>query len=202
MKIKQYISFLVLFITMILISSCSDASAGPSKVWRNYENQQYGYAFNYPSDCTYGPLPQDCKSAPPEEQRPACLCFLNPENPDQVLMQTFQSEDNQLVLAEFFVARLNAPADNSLDETRLTDWLAENFPEKWEHAEIENIKIDGVSAVSISSPTSKMAPAIKEIYFMHNGHLFQISMLNPNVEISSKLYERILASFRFDGQGG
>ena len=198
MKCKQYLYFLVLTAVMVLISSCKDASAGPSTVWLTYENQQYGFAFNYPSDCTYGPLPVDCKSAPPEEQGPECLCFLNAENPDRVLMQKFQSNGDELILAEFSVAHLNPTTDNPPDETGLMDWLAEKFPDKWEDAEADNVKIDGTSAVSVSSPASEMAPAVKEIYFIYKDDLFQISMLNPNVEVNSKLYESILASFRFD----
>jgi hypothetical protein len=198
MKCKPYLFFLVLTAAVILMSSCNDASADPSKVWRTYENQPHGYAFNYPPNCTYGPLPTDCKSASPEEQMPACLCFLNAENPDRVLMQRFQNDGAQLNLAEFSIAYLNTPVDNLLSEIALTDWLAENFPDKWEDAESEIIELGGFSVVSISSPASEMAPAVKEIYFIHNGRLFQISMLNPNVEINSKLYERILASFRFE----
>jgi hypothetical protein len=113
-------------------------------------------------------------------------------------MQRFQNDGDELILAEFSVSHLNTPAETPLDGTGLTDWLAENFPNKWKDAAAENIKIGGISAVSISSPASEMAPAVKEIYFIHNGGLFQISMLNPNVEINSKLYESILVSFRFD----
>lgn len=198
MKKKQYITFLVLLIAMILISSCRDASANSNQVWLTYKNQIYGFSFDYPSECTSGPLPADCKSAPPEEQRPACLCFLNAENTDRVLMQKFQSDGDQLVLAEFSTAHLNMPADNQPDKTGLMDWLAEKFPDKWEDAEVENVNIDGVSAVSVFSPASEMAPAIQEIYFIHNGRLFQINMLNPNAEINTKLYERILSSFQFE----
>jgi hypothetical protein len=188
----------VLTAAVILISSCSDASSDEGDAWRTFENQQYGYSFNYPPDCTYGPLPIDCKGAPPEEQPAECLCFLNPENPDRVLMQKHQSDGDQLVLAEFSIAHLSTPADNIPDETGLMDWLAENFPDKWEHAQAENIKIDGIPAVSLSSPASEMAPAVKEIYFTHNDGLFQISMLEPDVAVNSILYERILTSFRFD----
>ena len=198
MKSKQFLVFLVLTAAVILISGCSDTSADPSKVWRTYENQQYGYSLNYPPDCTYGPLPVDCKSAPPEERRVECLCFINPENPDRVLIQKLQSDGDQLVLAEFSIAHLTTPADNLPDETGLMDWVAENFPDKWEHAEAENIKMDGISAVSISSPASEMAPAVEEIYFIHNDRLFQISMLEPDVAVNSKLYEHILTSFHFE----
>ena len=198
MKCKQYLVFLVLTAVVILISGCSDASADPSEVWHTYQNQQYGYSLNYPPDCTYGPLPIDCKSAPPEERPAECLCFLNSENPDRVLMQKYQSDGDQLVLAEFSIAHLSTPADNPPDETGLMDWLAENFPDKWEPAQAENITIDGIPAVSLSSPASEMAPAVKEIYFMHNDGLFQISMLEPDVAVNSKLYEHILTSFHFE----
>lgn len=201
MKQKHFIFFYLLIMAVILISSCSDASINPDNVWRTYENQQYGYSFDYPADCTFGPLPTDCKGAPPEEQRDECLCFLNLEDPERVVMQTFQTDGDQLVMAEFSVAHLNTPANNPPDEPELTDWLAENFPDKWEDAKAESIKIDGVYAVSISNPASAMAPALEEIYFIHNGRLFQISMLNVDVAINHKLYESILTSFRFDKFG-
>jgi len=198
MKSKQFLVFLVLSAAVILISSCSDASSDAGDAWRTFENQQYGYSFTYPPDCTYGPLPINCKSSPPEERPAECLCFLNSENPDRVLMQKYQSDGDQLVLAEFSIAHLSTPADNPPDETGLMDWLAENFPDKWEPAQAENITIDGIPAVSLSSPASEMAPAVKEIYFMHNDGLFQISMLEPDVAVNSKLYEHILTSFHFE----
>jgi hypothetical protein len=198
MKSKHYVVFLLLIVAVIMISSCSAAATNPNTVWHTYENQKYGYSFNYPPDCTYGPLPVDCKSAPLEEQRDECLCFLDPENPERVLMQTFQTDGDQLVMAEFSIAHLTTPADNPPNETGLMDWLAGNFPDKWERAEARQIEFGGNSAVSIFIPQSDMAPALKEIYFMHHDGLFQISLLNPNLEINNSLYERILPSFRFD----
>jgi hypothetical protein len=198
MKWKPYLFILSLITTVILISSCSATAADPSRVWPTYENQPYGYSFKYPPDCTYGPLPANCKSAPPEEQQHECLCFLNPEDPDRVVMQTIQPAGDQLVMAEFSVAHLSTPAVNLPDETGLTNWLAENFPDKWEHAEARQIELDENPAVSVLSPQSDMAPALQEIYFIHHNGLFQISLLNPNVEINNTLYESILTSFRFD----
>jgi hypothetical protein len=198
MKWKHYLFILILIAAVILTSSCSAASADTRIVFLTYENQKYGYSFDYPPDCTYGPLPADCKNAPPEEQRDGCLCFLNPEDPERVLMQNFQTDGDQLVMAEFSVAHLNTPTDSLPDEIGLMDWLAENFPDKWERAEAEQIKLDGNTAVSVLSPQSDMAPALQEIYFIYHNGLFQVSLLNPNVEINNTLYESILTSFRFD----
>lgn len=199
MKRKQLIPLLLLIVAAILVSSCGGASANPNKAWRTYENQNYSYSFNYPPDCTFGPLPTDCKSDSPKEQRPACLCFLNAENPDRVLMQRVQKDGDQLILAEFSIAHLKTPVGNSPNEVGLSDWLAENFPEKWENAETESIKVGGKPGVSISISASEMAPAVEEIYLIHNDRLYQIRMLDADVEINNRLYERILLSFRFDG---
>jgi hypothetical protein len=203
MKCKPSLYFLVLTAAVILLNSCNDvaANANSNEVWPTYENQNYGYAFSYPAGCTYGPLPMDCKSTPPEERGDACLCFMNPENPDRVLLQKFQNDGDQRVLAEFSIARLTMPAENLPDETGLMAWLAENFPDKWESAEVAPMQLDGNPAVSLSSPSSELAPAIREIYFIHSGSLFQISMLQPDVEINRSLYEHILSSFRLEEIG-
>lgn len=200
MKQKRITSYFLPIIFVILITVCTEGLGNPKNAWLTYENQNYGYSFNYPHDCTYGPLPTDCKTTSPEEQRPACLCFLNPENPDRVLMQTFQSNDGkQLVMAEFFIGILDIPKNKLPTDMVLTeDWLAENFPDQLENAEFENIKIDGVPAMSIASPASGMAPAIKVIYFSHNDHIFQIRMLDPDKEANKELYKRILTSFHID----
>lgn len=198
MKTKTYLHFFHLVAAVILISSCSAAAADPDTIWHTYENPQHGYAFDYPSKCTYGPLPAECKSAPLEKQREECLCFLNPENPDRVLMQIFQDEGGQLVMAEFSIAHLSTPAADLPDQTELTDWLAENFPDRWRGAEAKHIEINGNPAISIFSPQSDMAPALKEIYFIHKNGLFQISLLNPNIATNNSLYEHILPSIRFE----
>ena len=196
MKSKPYVVFLLLIVTVSIMTSCRGSSATSDTVWPIYENQDLGYSFSYPSECTYGSLPVDCKNAPPEDQRSECLCFLNP-NPERVVLQAFQNEDGQLVLAEFSVAHLTTPEDNPPSETGLPDWLAENFPDQWEDVETEQIKLDGKFAVSIFSPQSAIAPAIQEIYFIHTDQLLKISMLNPDMEVNNKLYERILSSFLF-----
>jgi len=200
MKQKQIPSFVLLIIILILISACTEGSASPKNAWHTYENQKHGYSFNYPPDCTNGALSPDCKSGSPEEQKPACLCFLNPENPDRVLMQAYQTNNGkEPVLSEFYIGTLNIPANNLPTDKVLTeDWLAENFPEKWKNSEFEYINIDGVSAVSLATPASSMAPAVKEIYFSHNDQIFQIRMLDPDKEDNNELYERILTSFHFD----
>ena len=199
MKQNYFITLCLLVAAAVLMSGCQRGSANPNITWPVYKNSTYGYGFNYPPDCTYGPLPEDCKGAPPEEKPAACLCFINPENPDRVLMQTYHNnKHNQPVLAEFQVVNLTATADNPPNTTaQIKDWLVKTFPE-FEAIGFEDSKIDSVPAVSIASPASEMAPAIKEIYFIHNDQLFQIRMLNPDEELNSGLYESILTSFHFE----
>jgi hypothetical protein len=62
---------------------------------------------------------------------------LNSENPDRVLLQSFQSDGDHLVLAE-------------------------NFPDKWKRAKPENITFGGKPAVSISRLHPKWVPHSKK----------------------------------------
>jgi len=198
---QKYFTTLCLLVTAALfLSGCQTGSVNPEITWPVYENPNYGYAFNYPPDCIYGPLPEECKGDAPEEKSEKCLCFLNPENPDRVLMQTYHRDAvNQLILAEFQIVNLTWFADNPPTATgQIPDWLAETFPEHFDEAAFEHSEIDGVPVVSTTAQASEMAPAIKEIYFVYNGHLFQIRLLNPDEEKNSQLYDSILASFHFD----
>ena len=201
MNQKKFFLLIMLSVTAVIISGCRPGSANANQAWPVYENSDYGYGFNYPSNCTYGPLPEDCKSASLEDQRAACLCFLDAENPDNVLMQFYQRDDEgQFVLAEFKIMNLTKTVNSLPDNpASIKGWLADTFPEKYGSAGIADITIGGEPAVSHSTLGSEMAPAVEEIYFLDKGQLFQVRMLNPDEIINHQLYESILTSFRFDG---
>ena len=186
---------LMLILGGLFVSGCggtSDAIEG----WKTYSNDEHGYSFAYPSDCYFGPMPADCKQKPPEERRQECLCFLNGENPDEVLLQAFLGERDQLTGAAFSVSHYDTPVYHPPAGMELTDWVKAHFAELFaEIPEGPNMEISGVPAVRLISPQSPMAPSFDEIYFIHNDVLLRISMLDVNNEVNKELYEQILASF-------
>jgi hypothetical protein len=141
-------------------------------------------------------MPADCKQKPPAKRRQECLCFLNGENTDEVFMQVFLGETDQLSLAMVSVSHYDTPVYHPPAGTELTDWVKVQFAELF--AEIPdglNMEISGVPAVKLISPQSPMAPSFEEIYFIHNDVLLRISMLDVNNEDNKELYERVLATF-------
>jgi len=179
----------------IFVSACGGTSAATRDL-ETYSNDEYGYSFAYPSECFFGPMPSDCKQKPPEERRQECLCFLNGENPDEVFMQAFLGKTDQLSLATFFVSHYDTPVYHPPQGTELASWVKEGFQEMFAEIPDEpNMEINGVPAVRLQSPQSPMAPSFEEIYFIHNGVLLRISMLDVDNEDNKQLYTQVLASF-------
>ena len=199
---KQLLSALVVAFVLatLIFSGCSQLTDEPSDGWNTYTNEEYGYSFGYPSDCTFGPMPPNCKSKPPEERPPECLCFLDSPNPDQVFMQAFLGDENALTLAGFNVNHNDSPVFNPPHGKELTAWLESEFSQM--HAEIPdepNFEIDGIPAVRIYTPGSPMAPSYEDIYFLLEGKLFNIKMLDIDNQDNMQLYEHILESFQIAG---
>jgi len=168
-----------------------------SNDWQTYQNEEHGYSFDYPADCLYGPLPGYCKLSPPEERSDECLCYLNATDVNSVSLGTYTGEKENLTGASFvvfhsiYVDRYSPPAD-----TDLIEWLKENF--FYSHQDIPdeiNTEIDGIPAVRIYTPFSGMAYSQEDIYFVKDGKLFKINMLDVDDENNRKLYDQILASF-------
>ena len=156
--------------------------------WITYSNERYGYSFQYPADCFFGRMPVTCKENPPEDRPPECLCFLDGENPDQVFMQAFLGEKENLTLAQFRVSHFGSPQFNPPPGTDLTQWLGEilvgmdsDLPDE------PNLSIDGIPAVKIYNPGSPQAPSFDEIYFIREGKLFQVQMLDVDNQENSEL---------------
>ena len=186
---------LVLILGGLFASGCGGTPDTPED-WKTYSNDEHGYSFAYPADCFYGPMPADCKQKPPAERRQECLCFLNGENPEEVFMQAFLGETDQLSLATVSVSHYDTPVYHPPAGTELTDWVKVQFAELF--AEIPdglNMGISGVPAAKLISPQSPMAPSFEEIYFIHNDVLLRVSMLDVNNEDNKELYERVLATF-------
>ena len=199
MKGKLSTISILLIIGVVMICSCSGATAESTADWNTYKNDKYGYSFMYPSDCFFGPMPSDCKEKPPEERRLECLCFLDSENPDVVFMQAFLGDGDQLSLAGFFVSHYDTPAYNPPQGTELINWIKGEFSEMSEAVpEESNFEISGVPAVRIYSPQSPMAPSYVNIYYLQNDILFRINMLDVNNEVNKELYEQMLSTFSLE----
>ncbi|MBU4350933.1 protease inhibitor I42 family protein [Patescibacteria group bacterium] len=164
--------------------------------WQNYENEKYGYSFSYPANCLLGPLPGECKQKPPEERGEECLCFLNEENPDAVLLQTLTGEGEKLTGADFSVVHYDTEPYNPPVDTDLIEWLKEKFT----HQEIPdepNTEIDGITAVVVYTPASPGAYSQENIYFIKDDKLFNVSLLDVDNENNRALYNRLLSAFQF-----
>ena len=164
--------------------------------WMTYSNERYGYSFQYPSDCFYGRMPVTCKENPPEDRPPECLCFLDGENPDQVIMQAFIGEKENLALAQFRVSHYGSPQFNPPPGTDLIEWLGEilvgmdlDIPDE------PNLSIDGIPAAKIYSPGSPQAPSFDEIYLIRDDKLLQIQMLDVDNQENSDLYDQLFSTF-------
>ena len=199
MKTKLCTINFMFIIGVVVISSCSGASGKTTDDWNTYKNDKYGYSFMYPTDCYYGPMPSDCKEKPPEERRAECLCFVNAENPDDVHMQAFLGDGDQLTLASFSISHLDSPVFNLPQGTELVSWIKEIYSDMFEDIPDEpNMDISGIPAVKILSPQSPMAPSFEEIYYIQNDILFRINMLGVDNEDNKELYDQILSTFSLE----
>lgn len=167
--------------------------------WLEYVNAEFGYAFKYPAGCFFGPMAADCKQNPPEERSPECLCFLNAENPNEVMMQSFLGDAEEgFTLVTFSVVHRDAQAFNPPEGEELTSWLNSQWSYLSEDMPVEpNLTLGGLPSARIYTPGSQQAYAAENIFVLKDGKLIQINMIDVDVEEHRDLYEKILATFRF-----
>lgn len=53
--------FITLLIITIVVGACGQSMSQPASDWETYKNEVNGYSFNYPTDCTFGGMPENCK---------------------------------------------------------------------------------------------------------------------------------------------
>jgi hypothetical protein len=199
MKTRFVVPVIILGIAATLVAFGSMRSKASVDV-NEYKNEVFGYSFQYPSACTFGPMPKYCKQSPPEERPQECLCFLDAENPKQVFMEAFLGDPEQgLSLATFSISSYDSPAYSIPEGVELVSQLKEYFSEMYGDIPDEpNAEIGGLPAVELYYSGSPMGTSSREIYFIKDGRLVQISMLTVEVKENLALYELILSSFSFD----
>jgi hypothetical protein len=58
--------------------------------------------------------------------------------------------------------------------------------------------VDGAAAVRIYSPGSPQAPSYEEIYFIRDGKLFVIRLLDVDAGENRALYDNIIITMQFE----
>ncbi|KPJ90428.1 MAG: hypothetical protein AMJ53_13555 [Gammaproteobacteria bacterium SG8_11] len=178
MRSRLFISISVFGIIILTIASgCLQPKATVDL--SEYKNEVFGYSLQYPSTCTFGPMPKGCKQGPPKERPQECFCFLNAEDPYRVIMQSYLGDIEQgLTFAEFSIVSYEISLFDPPTGTKLASWLKENFGGMYDEIPDEpNTTIDGIPAIEIFLHRTPMAPSRLEIYFIQENRLFQISML-------------------------
>jgi len=187
---------MLILITTIFLAGCVTSNEEASNDWKTYTNDQYGYSFEYPSTCFFGPMPADCKQNPPEERAPECLCFLNGEDPNNVFLQRILIEEGAYPMATFTISYYDTPAYNVPAGTELIPWLEENWSYLIEDISLEiNTDVGRIPAVEIYTPRSQGAGSARTIFFIKGDQLFTIYMVEPDNQTNNELYNRILSTF-------
>jgi hypothetical protein len=195
MNTKRSGWILGLLLIALTLSSCATMVAQADDGWETYTNETHGYSLSYPGGCTVGPLPAHCKASPPEERPDECMCFLNAETPDQLMLQTFIGEKDSLTLATFLIFQGATPEFSPPADAELIPWMEEHFSNRYEELPKEpNIDIGGIPAARIHTPGSPGAYAYDEVYFIKDTALYMISMVDVENEHNRELYGKILGS--------
>jgi len=115
-------------------------------------------------------------------------------------MQSFdEGTGGELTMASFSIDQLDTPAWHPPAGSELIPWLEANFTFPPDYLPSEtNMEVDGVEAVRIYSPSSQQAPSSEEIYFIHDGKLFAIRLLDVDLDVNRQLYDNIIRTFQFE----
>jgi hypothetical protein len=162
-----------------------------------YHNDVHNYSFYYPTNCNLGPITEECKLQAPEERPENCLCFLNTEKPNEIILQNYTQQDDDLILATFSVVYYDSETYNPPENTDLITWLKtkfsfQNIPDSL------NYKLGDTDAVSVYTPQSMQAFSQENIYYLINNKLYNVSMVDVDTESNRQFYDKILKSFIID----
>lgn len=188
---------IIMLIGLSALSACALVAVQAEDDRQVYENEEFGYSFRFPAECTFGPMFQGCKSEPPEERPAECLCFLNAENPNEVFLQAFLGEE-ELTLAGMTIAHYDTPLYNPPAGTDLVVWLQNSFSDRLVNIPDKvNGEIGGLPVVRIITPASPMAVSYEDIFVLSADRLLQIRMADVDSECNLQFYEKLLSTFRF-----
>lgn len=199
MKITKLLFYLVVILTACLLVSCRGDESDSTADWEVYENQALGYSIRYPAGCSFGSMPGNCKGYPPEERPPECLCFLDSANPNEVFMQAFlEKPDDELTLATLAIVQFHPDAYHPPEGADLDSYLEEQFPElPGEMPSEPNTKAGSIAAVRVYTPGSPQALSYEEIYFIRDGTLIVIRLLDVDSQENRQLYDNMLSTMQF-----
>jgi hypothetical protein len=193
MKVKSIILLLLILKTVIL-AGCSSKDEKLADNWTTYKSDEYGYAFKYPPYCFYDSTPEACGQSSLEEVSQECLCFLNKENPDKVILQTFLPRGEQLMLAEFSISFVASQLTNAdlITQLKQSHLIAGKLPDK------PNFDLHGRPAVKIYYPRSAEVYSQMEIYLLNGYTLLKIHMLDVDAQANQEFYDQILSTFTIE----
>ena len=161
----------------------------------DYVNTEAGYSFSYPASCNLGSLTGDCKQLPPEERHSNCLCFLNIDNNNEILLQTYTGDESELIAAMFSVVYYDSAAYNPPADADLISWLKDNFQYQ-DIPDTTNYDLNGTEAVLVHTSQSLQAYSQENIYYIRNSKLYNISMVDVDSSSNRIFYDKILDSYK------
>lgn len=197
---RMYIMGLVL--SLIVAAACSAAGEAGRlpETTKTITVGEFGYAFEVPEACFEGPLPADCKQVPPDERPEECLCFVDTTNPQMVTIQKFNFAVEETSLASISILSPDAPAFFPGEDIELIPFLEQEWSEMALEGlpEKPNLDLDGMPAVSLLVPQNQGGAGAQEVFFIKNGRLFRITLVDNLDENNSELYEEFLSTFMID----
>lgn len=199
MKQNASLYLLIILLMTVMLAGCEGLESNNTSDWETYQNHASGYSIKYPSDCTFGELPPHCKEKPPEKRTPECLCFLNSYNSNEVFMQNIiENPDGMFSVAGLSIVQFHPSTYSPDEDTSLTQFLEENFPDLAELIpQNPNYEIAGIPAVRVDTPGSEQFYSYAEIFLIHDGKLFLISIGDVDNDSNKQFYETVLDSIEF-----
>jgi hypothetical protein len=198
-KMSKRLNFSLLIIAMVMLAACAaDGETGTgAEASKTITNELFGYSFEVPEYCHEGPLPGDCKKAPPEERPEECLCHVDGTDPEFVSFQKFTITDEDTSLATIWILSPDTSAYSPDEGADLVSFIQQEWSEMGlgDFPDQPNLELDGLPAVSLLIPQTQGGAAAQEVFFIKDNRLFRITLVNNLEESNVQLYEDFLATF-------